>query len=89
MLETLLLVSCLSGTSNSCMTSGEAYTKYSGIDVIVDQYGKEHPLMAQTIGAIGLFKERKVYFKLQGPWFYEAKLNGNDLTDIAWWKKDF
>ena len=89
MLETLLIVACLGGTGNSCLQSGDAYQKYSGIQKIVDKYGKDHPLLAQTVGAVGLFKERKIYFQAKGPWFYEARLNGSDLTDIAWFKYEF
>ncbi len=89
MLETLLIIACLGGTSNSCLSSGDAYQHYSGIDKVVEKISKENPILAQTVGAIGLYKERKLYFKVNGSYFYEAKLIGDDLTNIAWFKKEF
>lgn len=89
MLETLLLVSCLGGTSNSCMTTGEAYTKYSGIQRMVDQYGSEHPITAHVIGTIGLMKERRLYYKISGPWHHDIKADGNTVAQLVWYKKEW
>lgn len=89
MLEILLLAACLGGTDRSCIQSGDAYQKFSGIDKTIEKIAKENPILAQTIGAIGLYKERKFLFRVNGPWFYESKLIGNDLTNIAWIKKEF
>lgn len=85
MLETLLIIAALNGNQESFNKSSEAYYKYQKLDVAVEKYGKEHPLLAHTVGAIGLVKEKKVFFQVQGPWFVEMGV----VQNVAWFKKEF
>lgn len=88
MLETLLIIACLGGTSRSCETSGDAWQRYYGYDKIIEQYGKKNPVISQTVGAIGLFKQKRIYFQIQGNWYYESSLE-TGWKNVAWWKKEF
>lgn len=89
MLETLLILACIGGNSNSCLTSGDAYQHYSGLKEAIEKYGKEHPILAQTLGAIALVKEKRTTFQIHGPYFFESSLQDNAFKSVAWYKKEF
>lgn len=85
MLEMLLIITALTGNQESFNKSSEAYYKYQKYDVVVEKVGKDNPILAQVVGAIGLANTKKLYFKVRGPWDLEL------ATDkyVAWFKKEF
>lgn len=88
MLEMLLILACVNGTSQSCMTSGDAWQKYYGYDKIIEDYGQKNPIIAQTVSSIGLFHTKRLYYQISGPWYHE--INAADgFKTIAYWKKEF
>lgn len=89
MLEMLLILTALAGNQESFNKSSEAYYKYQKLDVTIEKYGKDHPILAQVVGMVGLAKEKKTYVQIQGPWFFETSLQNSEFKNIAWWKKEF
>ena len=89
MLEMLLILTILTGNQESFNKSSEAYFKYQKIDVVVEKIGKENPMLAHTVGAIGLARNRKLYYKIEGNFFQESSIVDGDFRNIAWWKREF
>lgn len=57
MLEALLITACLYGTQDSCISSGQAYYKYSGLEKQVENFSngvkEENPLL-YNVGSYSL-----------------------------------
>lgn len=85
----LLIVASLTGNQESFNKSSEAYYRYQKIDVMVDKYGQENPILAQVVGAIGLAKTKKLYYQVYGPFFQESSVIDGDFKNIAWYRKEF
>lgn len=88
MLETLLILACLSGNERSCLTSGEAYQRYSGLDKVIEQFGQKNPTLSFVVGSIGVAKEKKLYYSVYGPIYHEIDMSSG-TKNVAWFRKEF
>lgn len=89
MIEILLALACLSPNNNSCGKTIEAYGRQSGLEKMIQTYGTEHPDIAFLVGSVGLYKERRLYYEIYGPWFHTIESDNNTMKNTLAFKKDF
>jgi len=89
MLEALLITACLYGTSDSCISSGQAYYKYSKLEEKVQRIErnleKELPLLYKTGSYSFIFymaNKQKTYRLPMGMFYIEHK-NPNEVNSSS------
>lgn len=87
--EGLLVLACLTPNGDSCGKTTEAYTRYYGLDAIIQEYGDKYPTASFIVGAVGLAREKRLYYKIYGPWHHNMQVEGGGVSQMLWFKKDF
>jgi len=60
MLELLIAASCIFGNTQSCGSSIQAYSKYTGIDKKVEEIGERYIVLSISVGVINAVKDQKI-----------------------------
>lgn len=59
-IEALLIIGCVFGNGESCVTSGQAYYQSTDLPYIVSQFEREHKTAVYTFTLVSTLFERKV-----------------------------
>ncbi len=84
-LESLLILACISPNNDSCGKTLDAYGRQTGYQKMIDQYGEKNPKVAFLVGSVGLAKSKHLYYQIVGPFFHDINTEGQTF----WFKKDF
>ncbi len=85
MLEALLILACLNPSNDSCGKTTEAYGSQTGLNKIIEDYGKKNPTISFVVGSIGLARSKHLYYQVIGPFYHDV----NTESQTLWFKKDF
>lgn len=86
-LEALLIIGALSGGQEAQNKTIDAYARYSGINQMIDDYGKKNPTLSFVVGSIILAKEQRMYYKIWGP--FHHSVDYKETSQMLWFKKEF
>lgn len=59
-MEIILVLGCLFGNVNSCTTGGTAYFQYTGINKMVDEYGKKNLTLSYIVTIVAVANEQRI-----------------------------
>jgi hypothetical protein len=79
MLEPLLLSLCLFSNSIACEKTAQAYSRYSGIEKVVEKVGTDYPVLSYAASIAGAIKEQRAVVPLiYSNLFLSYEVNRND-----------
>lgn len=80
MLEILIVLGCQFGTTNSCLSSVNAYAEHHNINKILNEFGQRHLILSYIATTAGIMKEQRIVIPLNSSFNFEVKPRSGLLT---------